>query len=111
MVTVVQWLARLTVDQKVEGSNPSSHPNNRRERAGFFIPRVRFGYRAGRVAARLTPAAQAAVGALPRPRERARAPTAAQSAPEAVARPCAAPESTGSARRARRRPARWGGGS
>lgn len=37
MVTVVQWLARLTVDQKVEGSNPSSHPSDRRTRAGFLF--------------------------------------------------------------------------
>ncbi len=28
MVTVVQWLARLAVDQKAMGSNPISHPTN-----------------------------------------------------------------------------------
>jgi hypothetical protein len=36
MVTVVQWLARLTVDQKVEGSNPSSHPSETALNALFF---------------------------------------------------------------------------
>ncbi len=63
MVTVVQWLARLTVDQKVEGSNPSSHPNKTALKALFFVyspisvesPRLD---EYGRLAAPATPAAR-----------------------------------------------------
>lgn len=44
MVSVAQWLERLTVDQEVVGSNPTVHPQKAPISRGFlFSPIASFG--------------------------------------------------------------------